>query len=99
MINQITKSTTIDWSSPDILNQIVQNIKNPLDTIITASKPDTVDNKGQNEIIFSSSKQINDIIEEILKEIKSNFPSISFFAISVKYISEFKNGPPAGIIG
>ena len=49
MINQITKSTTIDWSSPDILNQIVQNIKNPLETIITASKPDTIDNKTQNE--------------------------------------------------
>ncbi|WP_417941116.1 helix-turn-helix domain-containing protein [Flavobacterium sp. RS13.1] len=77
MINQITKSTTIDWSSPDILNQIVQNIKNPLDIIITASKPDIVDNKVKNEIIFSSSKQINDLIEEILKEIKSKSVSLT----------------------
>ncbi|GGF05453.1 hypothetical protein GCM10011518_13310 [Flavobacterium limi] len=78
MINQITKSTTIDWSSPDVLNQIVQNIKNPLETIITAIKPDDiVDNKVQNEIIFSSSKQINDIMEEILKEIKSKSVSLT----------------------
>ncbi|MFH6991514.1 helix-turn-helix domain-containing protein [Flavobacterium sp. FlaQc-48] len=67
----MTRSTTIDWSSPDILNQIVQNIKNPLDSIIAASKPETKHNEMQNEIIFSSTKQINDLIEEILDEIKS----------------------------
>lgn len=71
MINQTTKYSKIDWSSPDVLTQIVQNIKNPLDTIITANLPNTTDNKTQQEIIFSSSKQINDLIEEIIKEIKS----------------------------
>lgn len=78
MINQITKSTTIDWSSPDVLIQIVQNIKNPLETIITASQPDIADNKSQNEIIFSSSKQINNLIEEIISEIKSKSVSLTF---------------------
>jgi AraC-like DNA-binding protein len=77
MMSQDIKNTKIDWSSPDVLSQIVQNIKNPLDTIITASKPNSVDNKAQQEIIFSSSKQINDLIEEILKEIKSKSTSLT----------------------
>jgi AraC-like DNA-binding protein len=77
MMNQTTKNTAIDWTSPDILTQIVQNIKNPLDSIITASQPNTVDNKIQNEIIFSSSKQINDFMEEILKEINSKSVSLT----------------------
>jgi AraC-like DNA-binding protein len=76
-MNKTMKNTTIDWSSPDILTQIVQNIKNPLDTIITANKPNTVDNNVQQQIIFSSSKQINDLIEEILKEIKSKSVSLT----------------------
>ncbi|WP_157848763.1 helix-turn-helix domain-containing protein [Flavobacterium sp. Root901] len=73
----MTKSTTIDWSSPDILNQIVQNIKNPLENIIEASKPNIADNKTQSEIIFSSSKQINDLIEEIIDGIKSKSVSLT----------------------
>jgi AraC-like DNA-binding protein len=76
-MNKTAQNTTIDWSSPDILTQIVQNIKNPLDTIITANKPNTIDNNTQQQIIFSSSKQINDIIEEILKEIKSKSVSLT----------------------
>lgn len=70
-MNRTMKNTTIDWSSPDILNQIVMNIKTPLDSIIAASKPTTNDDKTHNEIIFSSSKEINELIEEILDEIKS----------------------------
>ncbi|SHH77239.1 helix-turn-helix domain-containing protein [Flavobacterium defluvii] len=77
MMNEITKSTTIDWSSPDILNQIVQNIKNPLENIIEASKPSITDNKNHSEIIFSSSKQINDLIEEIIDGIKSKSVSLT----------------------
>lgn len=76
-MNEMIKNTTIDWSSPDILNQIVQNIKNPLDSIIAASKPTTVDNKTQSDIIFSSSKQINDLIDEILDGIKSKSVSLT----------------------
>ncbi|KRD12427.1 hypothetical protein ASE21_00505 [Flavobacterium sp. Root901] len=76
-MNEMTKSTTIDWSSPDILNQIVQNIKNPLENIIEASKPNIADNKTQSEIIFSSSKQINDLIEEIIDGIKSKSVSLT----------------------
>lgn len=77
MMNEMTKSTTIDWSSPDILSQIVQNIKNPLDSIIAANKPSTTGHKTQNDIIFSSSKQINDLINEILDEIKSKSVSLT----------------------
>lgn len=76
-MNQSVKRTAIDWSSSDVLSQIVENIKNPLDTIITASKPNRVDGKVQNEIIFSSSKQISDLIEEILKEIKTKSVSLT----------------------
>ncbi|TDW51693.1 AraC-like DNA-binding protein [Flavobacterium sp. 270] len=71
MMNEMIRSTTLDWSSPDILNQIVENIKNPLESIIAANKPDTKENETQNEIIFSSTKQINDLIQEIIDEIKS----------------------------
>ncbi len=77
MKNESMKQTTIDWSSSDILNQIVENIKNPLDTIITASKPNVVDGKVQNEIIFSSTKQISDLIEEIVNEIKTKTVSLT----------------------
>jgi AraC-like DNA-binding protein len=76
-MNATVKKTTIDWSSPDILNHLFLHIKNPLDTIMTASTPSSVENKITNEIIFSSSKQIHDLIEEILNEIKSKSVSLT----------------------
>lgn len=71
----LTTNTSIDWTSPDVLNQIVQHIKNPLETIITASRQNE---KTGNEIIFSSSKQISNVIEEILMEIKLKSVSLTF---------------------
>ncbi|MEC3875866.1 helix-turn-helix transcriptional regulator [Chryseobacterium salviniae] len=70
-----TMTNTIDWNSPDVLSQIVHNIKNPLETIITASRQNE---KPGHEIIFNSSKQINNLIEEILTEIKSKSVSLTF---------------------
>lgn len=68
------KNATIDWTAPDILTQIVQNIKNPLQTIIMASK---LRENPQNEIIFTNSEQINKIIEEILLEIQSKSVNVT----------------------
>ena len=74
-----TKNITIDWSSPDILEQIVQNIKNPLENIITASQNSNIDDKATiEEIIFTSSKEISDIVEEMMRKAKSKSLSITF---------------------
>jgi AraC-like DNA-binding protein len=74
-----TKNIAIDWSSPDILEQIVQNIKNPLENIITANQSSTVDNKDKiEEIIFSNSKEISDIVEEIMQKARSKSLNVTF---------------------
>ncbi|QWT84879.1 hypothetical protein KBP46_15460 [Chryseobacterium sp. PCH239] len=36
---------TIDWNSPDVLEQIIQNIRNPLENIITVSKSTALHHK------------------------------------------------------
>jgi AraC-like DNA-binding protein len=76
-MNTTVKRTAIDWSSPDILNHLFLHIKSPLDSIITASTSSTTTSEIKDEIIFSSSNEINDIIEEILKEIKSKSVSLT----------------------
>lgn len=71
------KETTIDWTNPNVLNQIMENIKSPLSKIMETSQ-NHIDNGGfQYEVIFSSSKQINDVIEHIMNEIKSKSVSLS----------------------
>ena len=73
------KNITIDWSSPDILEQIVQNIKNPLENIIAANQNTAMDNKEiMDEIIFSSSKEISDIVEEIMLKAKAKSLNLTF---------------------
>nr|WP_199001619.1 helix-turn-helix transcriptional regulator [Flavobacterium sp. ASV13] len=76
-MNTTVKRTAIDWSSPDILNHLFLHIKSPLDSIITASTSNTTTSEIKDEIIFSSSNEINEIIEEILKEIKSKSVSLT----------------------
>ncbi|MFD1602909.1 helix-turn-helix transcriptional regulator [Flavobacterium artemisiae] len=76
-MNTTVKRNAIDWSSPDILNHLFLHIKTPLDSIITASAPSAAGSEIKNEIILSSSKEINDIIEEILNEIKSKSVSLT----------------------
>ena len=74
-----TKNIIIDWSSPDILEQIIQNIKNPLENIIIASQNGNTDDKATiEEIIFSNSKEISDIVEEMMRKSKSKTLSITF---------------------
>lgn len=69
--------STIDWSSPDVLSCIFQNIKNPLETIMSAANG--ADSTSlQKEVIFSSSKQINEMIEKILFEVNSKSVKLSF---------------------
>ena len=65
------ESAIIDWKNPDVLGQIMLNIKDPLEKIIESSKQSINSGTGNYEVIFSSSKQINDVIENILEEIKS----------------------------
>ena len=73
------KNIAIDWSSPDILEQIVRNIKNPLENIIAASQNGTVDNKEKvDEIIFSNTKEISDIVEEIMLKARSKSLNLTF---------------------
>lgn len=66
-----SKNTTIDWSNPNVLYQIMNDIKTPLDKIMETSKRNMENGGFQNEVIFSSSKQIKDVIEQILVEIQS----------------------------
>lgn len=69
----------IDWSSPNVLEEIVQNIKEPLHKIMTANQNNSFfDNPKTDKIIFSSSKEINDIIEEIMSKAKTKALSLTF---------------------
>lgn len=72
------KNYTIDWNAPDVLSQIVQNIKNPLETIISASRQHENHN-FHSEIILNNSEQINKIIEEILLEIKTKSVNVTLY--------------------
>lgn len=73
------KNIAIDWSSPDILEQIVQNIKSPLANIITANQNSNLESKDRiDEIIFNSSKEISDIVEEIMMKARSKSLNLTF---------------------
>ena len=73
------KNIAIDWSSPDVLEQIVQHIKSPLESIITANQNITLESKEIiDEIILSSSKEISDIVEEIMLKTKSKSLNLTF---------------------
>jgi AraC-like DNA-binding protein len=75
----LTKTTVINWSSPDILEQIVQHIKCPLENIITASQNGTSENKREiDEIIFTNTKDISDIVEDIMAKARSRSLNLTF---------------------
>ncbi|MBL4605356.1 MAG: hypothetical protein JKY02_06795 [Flavobacteriaceae bacterium] len=63
----------IDLSSSDVLIQLVKNIKAPLASIIEASEKfsrlntSKSLNKKPSEVIFSSSQEIANLIEEVVK--------------------------------
>lgn len=73
------KNTKIDWTSADVLEQIVQNIKNPLENIITANQNIALDSRDKvDEIILLSSKEISDIVEEIMLKARSKSLNLTF---------------------
>ena len=73
------KNIKIDWTSADVLEQIVQNIKNPLENIITANQNIALDSRDKvDEIILSSSKEISDIVEEIMLKARSKSLNLTF---------------------
>jgi AraC-like DNA-binding protein len=67
----------INWDSQDVLLQLVDNIQSPLMVIINSSnkreenRKSTRLQKKTNEIILTSSKQIADIIEELVTKIEN----------------------------
>lgn len=78
-----TNKQTIDWNSSDVLMQIAYTIQNSLNPIIEANKRiikkklTSDSQKDPNEIIFSNSQEIADLIKEVLKVAKSKNISIS----------------------
>jgi AraC-like DNA-binding protein len=77
-MNTVNK-LTIDWNSPNVLEQIIENIKNPLENIISANNKDDINSKDKrDEIIFYNSKEISDIIEEILSKTKTKTLNLTF---------------------
>jgi len=64
----------LDWSSSDILMQLVKNIEAPLSSIIEANDKfsrliaTNSLNKNTSEVIFSSSHEIANLIEEVVKQ-------------------------------
>lgn len=68
----------IDWSSSDVLMQLIKNIEGPLASIIEASNKSSrmnitnVSTNKPSDIIFSSSQEIADLIEEVVKIANGN---------------------------
>ena len=78
MINP-TENTAIDWSAPNLLEQLIQNIKSPLESIVAAGKNSAEYDKDKiEEIIFSSSKEISDIVEEMMMKVKAKSLSLTY---------------------
>ncbi len=72
-------NTFINWNSPDILEQLAQNIKSPLESIIKAGRDsDTYDKDKIEEIIFTNSKEIQNIVEEILAKARAKSLSVTY---------------------
>lgn len=70
--------STIDWNSPNALEQLAQHIRNPLESIMNVSKNgNTYDTQNIEQILFSSSKEISDIVEEILAKARTNVLSLT----------------------
>ena len=73
------ENTTINWSAPNLLEQLVQTIKNPLESIIAAGKNnDDYDKSKIEEIIFSNSKEISDIVEEIMAKAQTKSLNLTY---------------------
>jgi AraC-like DNA-binding protein len=72
-------NTATNRNSPNVLEQLVNRIKSPLESIIKAgSGNDTYDKEKIEEIIFTNSKEINDIVDEILAKARSKPLSLMY---------------------
>ena len=73
------RNTTIDWSAHNILEQLAHNIKAPLESIIRAGRDsDTHDKDKIEEIIFRNSKEISDLVEDIMLKAKAKSLSVTY---------------------
>lgn len=69
----------INWSSADVLEEIIRNIKKPLETIIAVSKNENSNSRDEiDEIVFSSSKEIGDIVEEMMIKAREKSLKLTF---------------------
>lgn len=74
----IPRNAAIDWSSPNILEQLARHIKSPLESVIKAGKNSAEYDKDKiEEIIFKNSKEINDIVEEIMAKARTKSLSLT----------------------
>lgn len=72
-------NAAINWSSPNFLEQVIQQIKSPLDSIIKAGRNSAEYDKDKiEEIIFKNSKEINDIVEEIMAKTRAKSLSVTY---------------------
>lgn len=58
----------IDWQDPEVLLQIVDRIKSPLNVILEATRQQMDEEDREYRVIFSSSKEIREIIEQIAED-------------------------------
>ena len=74
------KNISIDWSSADVLEEIIKNIKKPLENIIAVSKNESSNNRDEiDEIVFSSSKEIGDIVEQMMIKAREKSLKLTFY--------------------
>lgn len=72
------KNITVDWNSPNVLEQLLHGISNPLNSIMKAGSSDTYDKEKIEEIIFRNSKEISDIVEEIMAKARAKSLSVTY---------------------
>lgn len=72
------KNITVDWNSPNVLEQLLHGISKPLNSIMKAGSSDTYDKEKIEEIIFRNSKEISDIVEEIMAKARAKSLSVTY---------------------
>ena len=77
----VINNTSINWNSPDVLEQLLYGIKSPLESIIKAGRNSAEYDKDKiEEIIFTNSKEINYIVEEIMAKAKAKSVSMTYYS-------------------
>lgn len=80
-----SKRHMIDWSAPDVLAEIVRRIQKPLSTIAEANEQKEslrnhpiIQKMNSSEVIFSSTEEINTLIEELVDAMKSKSLTLTY---------------------